>query len=128
MKPSVSYAPPRRLVRKKRVKLDLRRAASSPDDDEVGSERKGGFWKWVGLVALFHVLLIAFVSMLYRGTPPPAPSQFEFSLLPPGDVVKGTPGMQGAPKTGPTTPAPSVHRAPPPPAEATLPTPVAVKP
>ena len=47
------------------------------------------------------------------------------SLLPPGAVVKGTPGPVEAPKLGPTTPAPSVaHQSQPPPA----PTPTAIQP
>jgi len=58
-----------------------------------------------------------------------------WSLLPPGDEVKGTAGVQQAPKIGPTTQAPSVaHTTPPPqpaPPETVTPKPappVAVKP
>jgi len=117
MKHSADYAPPRRLASpKKQVRLDLRRQPSREPDDEKGLEPKSAFWKWVGLVALFHVLAIALISLFYEFSPKPAPPPETFmSLLPPGDVVKGTAGEQAATKVGPSTPAPSVHHQPPPP-------------
>ena len=123
MKSPASYAPPRRLAGKRPVRLDLRRAAPrSPDDGSI-VERKSHFWKWFGLVALFHLVAICIFGWLYEASPTPKPPEQFISLLPDGDVVKGTPGAQQAPKVGATTPAPSVHSASPPPA----PTP-AVKP
>lgn len=121
MKHPAGYAKPRRLAPpRKPVRLHLRqRAAPKPDDDlEAGPKRS--FWRWVVLVTLFHLVAICLLYWMYEAaTPPPPPVQF-ISLLPTGDVVKGEPGIQKAPKVGPTTPAPSVHYAAPPP-EATPP-------
>jgi len=115
MKHPTGYAPPRRRVSpKKQVRLDLRRSAPPPDDD-LGTRRKSHFWRWVSLVALLHLVAIGLFCLLYEGSPPPPPEPF-MSLLPPGDVVKGTAGTQEAPKLGPTTPAPSVQHSAPPPA------------
>jgi TonB family protein len=120
MKPPASYTPPRKLAaRKKQFRLDLRRSKPAPEPE---TERKSHFWKWVALVALLHVLVIGVVAWIYRPSAnPPTPEPF-ISLVPAGDVVKGTPGTQSAPKIGPSTPAPSVQHSSPPP------TPVAVKP
>jgi TonB family protein len=99
------------LAAKKPVRLNLRRAAPLPPDGE-NVRPKSHFWRWVFLVALFHVLAIGVFSWLYRASPPPPPEPF-ISLLPPGNVVKGTPGQQEAAKLGATTPA--AHQAAPPP-------------
>jgi TonB family protein len=114
MKLPSSYAPPRRLTGKKPVRLDLRRVTPRSPDDELIVPRKSTFWKWFGLVALLHLLAIGIFGWLYEVSPTPKPSEQFISLLPEGDVVKGTPGAQQAPKVGATTPAPSVHAAPPP--------------
>lgn len=136
MKPPSGYAKPRRLAAPKRpVQLHLRRQPiPTPDEDAQETEPKSPFWKWVGLVALFHVLLIGAVGLFYEITPhpaPPPPDPF-IDLLPPGDTVKGTAGAQEAPKLGPTTPAPTVHvhhdKITPPPKPVTPPPPVAVQP
>jgi outer membrane biosynthesis protein TonB len=99
----------RRRVAKKQVRLDLRRAPPPPDpDDEMANRQRSNFWKWFGLVALFHLLVLVGVMIFYRGTSTPPPPQF-MSLVPMGDTVEGTPGTQAAPKLGATTAAPAVH-------------------
>jgi len=110
MKDTTGYAQPRRLARpKKPAKLELRRRAKKPEPDtEIDVEPKNTFWKWVGIVALFHLAVIIFVSLYYEMTPTPKPPVEFISLLPAGQVVKGSPGPAEAPKVGPTTPAPSV--------------------
>jgi len=130
MKDTTSYAQPRRLARpKKQVRLDLRRRATKREpEDNVAVEPKNTFWKWVGIVALLHLVLIAFVSFYYEMTPTPTPPVQMISLLPAGEVVKGTPGPVEAPKLGATTPAPSVahhhtETPPPKPTPAVKPTP-----
>ena len=121
MKHSASKAPTRRLASpKKQVQLNLRRRQLPPprdNDGEVEIEPKSSFWKWVGIVALFHVLLIAGFSIFYAlsPAPPPTPPEVFMSLLPPGEVVKGKPGVQQAPKLGATSTAPASHHAAPPP-------------
>jgi len=131
MKSPVSNAPPRRLAAKKPVRLDLRRATPLSPEDELMAQRKSNFGKWFGLVALLHLLAICLFGLFYSASPTPPPKTFEFSLLPDGDVVKGTPGAQQAPKVGTVTPAPSAQRTPTPPVEAQPvqpPPPVAVAP
>ena len=110
MKDTTGYAQPRRLARpNKQVKLELRRRRTKPEPEgEIEIEPKNNFWKWVGIVALFHLALIIFVSIYYEMTPTPPPPETVISLLPEGNVVKGTPGATEAPKLGATTPAPSV--------------------
>lgn len=112
MKPSVGSVSPRRLAAQKPVRLNLRRAAPLPPDGE-NVRPKSHFWRWVILITLFHVLAIGIFSWLYRASPPPPPESF-ISLLPPGNVVKGTPGQQEAAKVGVSTPA--AHQAAPTPA------------
>jgi len=133
MKHTTGYAKPRRLAApKKRIRLDLKRRPKPEPDDGLGTEQKSNFWKWVGLVALLHVIVIGLVFWIYESASTPKPPEQFLSLLPPGDVVKGTPGAQEAPKVGPTTPAPAVHHssAPPPPPVATIqpPKPIPPKP
>jgi TonB family protein len=125
MKSPVSYAPPRRLAGKKPVRLDLRRATPRSPDDESALQRTGHFWKWFGLVALLHLVAICIFGWLYETSPAPRPPEQFISLLPDGDVVKGTPGAQQAPQVGAATPAPSVHSASPPPAPMPVTKPVA---
>jgi len=136
MKSPVSYPPQRRLVAKKQIRLDLRRATPFSPEDEVIVQHKSNFWKWFSLVALFHLVVIGLVGLFYAASPTPPPTPFEFSLLPDGDVVKGTPGAQQAPKVSTVTPAPSAQRTPtpaiepqpvqPPPPTAMIPPPVPV--
>jgi TonB family protein len=123
MKHPTGYARPRRLAApKKKIRLNLQRHPKPGPDDELGTERKSSFWKWVGLVALLHVIVICLVYWLYENVSASKPPEQFISLLPPGDVVKGTAGAQEAHKVGPTTPAPAVH-----PASAT-PAPPAIQP
>jgi TonB family protein len=98
----------RTAVSKKNVRLDLKRRPPPPSEEDLLFEKKSSFWKWVAFVALLHVLVIAIVSLVYELTPAPKPPQEFVSLLPQGDVVKGTAGTQAAKKVGATTPAPSV--------------------
>jgi len=121
MKHTAGYAKPRRLAAPKRkVRLDLKRRPAPEPEDEVGLRQKSHFWKWVWLVALFHLVAISLFYLVYEAIPVTKPPEQFISLLPPGDVVKGTPGVQEAHKLGPTTPAPVVHHesAPPPPVAA----------
>ena len=97
-------------------------AVPSPGRMTNGERQKSPFWKWVGLVALFHVVLISMFYWLYETASASKPPEQFISLLPPGDVVKGTPGLQEAHKLGPTTPAPTVRPA------STPPTPPAIQP
>ncbi len=120
---AVPRAAPRRKVR-----LDLKRRPQLGPEDELGVQQKSNFWKWVALVALLHVLVIAVVYLIYESVPAPKPPEQFISLLPPGDVVKGTPGAQEAHKLGPTTPAPTVHHNSPPPQPPAAVTPPAPKP
>jgi len=130
MRTPTSNAPPKRLAKpKNQVRLDLRRRAVRPKPEPEGDlevEQKNSFWKFVGIVALLHLVAIMAVGWYYEMTPAPKPPEQMISLVPLGDTVKGTPGPQTAPKVGPTTPAPSVahHQAAPPPTPP--PTPVAV--
>lgn len=132
MKHPTGYASSRRTASPERqVQLELRRSPGRNKEPkkEPETEQKSHFWRWVGLVALLHVVVISLFCLFYEfapSTPPPEPF---ISLLPPGDTVKGTPGAQQAPKIGPSTPAPSVqHTAPPPVPVQPPPQPVAVKP
>jgi outer membrane biosynthesis protein TonB len=131
MKSTTGNAPPRRLAKpKKQVRLDLRRRTTRPEPaGDIDIEQKNTFWKWVCIVALLHVAVIVVTCLYYEITPAPKPPEQMMSLLPPGDVVKGTPGLEAAPKIGPTTPAPTVahHQAASPPPVPT-PTPVVNKP
>jgi hypothetical protein len=110
MKDTTGYAQPRRLAKPKRqTRLELRRRSVKPEPEgDIEIEPKNSFWKWVGIVALLHLAVIIFVSIYYAMAPTPPPVEPMISLLPPGQVVKGTPGPVEAPKLGPTTPAPSV--------------------
>ena len=128
MKHPVGYAKPRRLATpRKQVQLQLRQRQAPKPEDERETKQKSTFWKWVILVTLFHIVAIGLIYVIYESTPaPPPPEQF-ISLLPQGDVVKGTPGTQEAHKVGPTTPAPSVHHTSAPPEAVQPPKPV-VKP
>lgn len=125
MKSPVSYAQPRRLVGKKPVRLDLRRTKPQPLVDESVVQRTSHFWKWFGLVALLHLVAICIFAWFYEISPAPKPPEQFISLLPDGDVVKGTPGAQQAPKVSTATPAPTVHSATPPPPTAPMVKPIA---
>ena len=98
----------RTAVPQKKVRLDLKRRPPPPSEEDLLLEKKSSFWKWVILVALFHVLVIAVVTLVYEMAPATKPPQEFVSLLPQGDIVKGTAGTQAAHKVGPTTPAPAV--------------------
>jgi TonB family protein len=100
----------RRPVQKKPVQLNLRRTPTWPEDDndlERGPDVT--FWKWFALVFLLHLIAFVLLIIFFNHRPQP-PVEF-MSLVPPGDVVKGTPGIQSAPKISATTAAPS-HTAP----------------
>jgi outer membrane biosynthesis protein TonB len=117
----------RRSVPKKPVQLNLRRNAA-PAEDEL-DDKPGNFWKWFALVFLAHVVVLIVLMLVFRNNSTPPPVQM-ISLLPPGDVAKGSPGAQAAPKLGATTPAPShAHSmADTPPAPVTPPAPKPAKP
>jgi outer membrane biosynthesis protein TonB len=123
-----SPAKPRRKAAPRQVRLDLRRTPTPPSpDDEIESRQRGNFWKWFGLVALFHLLLFVFLVWYYRPSATPPPPEF-ISLVPAGETVKGTPGTQAAPKVGPSTPAPAhphSHPKPPTPPQPVTPPPPA---
>jgi len=120
MKPTAGYAKPRRLAapkpaNSKEIRLNLQRRPKPEPLEEIGAEQKSNFWKWVLLVALLHVLVFGIVYFIFGWVPTPKPPEQFISLLPQGDVVKGTPGAQEAHKVGPTTAASVAHHAPPPP-------------
>jgi outer membrane biosynthesis protein TonB len=132
MKHPTGYAKPRRMAAPKtaskaaptkKVRLDLKRRPMPEPEEDIGTQRQSHFWRWVVLVALLHVLAIGIFFFVYEMTPAPKPPEQFISLLPDGDVVKGTAGAQAAHKLGPTTPAPAVHHSssPPPPAAAIQP-------
>ncbi len=126
MKPPVGIAKPARkrtrltAVRAPR-RLDLRQVPV-PDHGEQPTVRSP-FWKWVAIIALVHLVIIAGFALL---RPQPQPPEPFISLLPTGDVVHGSPGAQQAPTAAPTTssavarPA-SAMASPPPPAPAPTP-------
>jgi len=135
--PTGSVKPRRRATLKavatvptRKVRLDLKRRPEPEPEPELGLERKNQFWKWVSLVALLHVLVIGAVCFVYRMLPSPQPPEQFISLLPEGDVVKGTPGAQEAHKVGPTTTASTQHHheSKPPPVASAQPKPVIPKP
>jgi TonB family protein len=107
MKQPAGHVRVRRAVPKKPVQLNLRRNLA-PEEDEL-HDRPSNFWKWFVLIFCIHVVGFIVLLLIFRGNSKP-PIQF-ISLLPAGDIAKGTPGIQMAPKLGPTTPAPS-HAAP----------------
>jgi TonB family protein len=115
-------AAPRTAPRRK-VRLNLQRRSKPEPEDEVEARKKSSFWKWVVLVALLHVLALGIVYFVYQSMPTPKPPEQFISLLPEGDVVKGTAGAQEAHRLGPTTAAPTAH-----PTAATPPPPAAIKP
>jgi TonB family protein len=125
MKPTAGYAKPRRLatprsaIPRKKTRLNLQRRPKPEPEDGIETGQKSNFWKWVILVALLHLIAIGLVYFIYESVPSAKPPEQFISLLPQGDVVKGSPGLQEAHKAGPTTAA-SVqhHTAPPPPTPA----------
>ena len=118
MKHPSGPAPRRSPVPRKKVRLDLKRRPPPPDPEaELDRRQKSNFWKWILFVAAIHVVVIGLACYIYSQLPAPIPPQNFISLLPQGDVVKGTPGQQQAHKVGPTTTASIEHHtAPPPPA------------
>ena len=76
------------------------------------------------------MLVIAIGCLIYELAPVPKPPEQFISLLPEGDIVKGTAGAQEAHKLGPTTSAPTVqhHTAATPPAAVKPPKPVVTPP
>jgi outer membrane biosynthesis protein TonB len=130
MKPTAGYAKPRRLPEPpRRARLNLQRRPKPDPEEDLEERQRGSFWKWVLLVALLHVLVILGVCLYYFFTPTPPPQPQFITLLPPGDVVHGTPGAQQAHKLGHNTPAAPHHASPPPPpAHAAPPQPQAVTP
>jgi len=127
MKQPVGHARVRRSVPRQQVQMNLRRNTAPPEDEL--DDKPGHFWKWFALVFFVHVALFIALMIFFRGHTTPPPPQF-ISLMPAGDVAKGTPGAQEAPKLGPTTPAPShAHStADTPPTPLTPPTPRPAKP
>jgi TonB family protein len=112
MKPTTGSPRPRRTVApkpRKKVRLDLKRRPEPERGPDFDTEKKSNFWKWVAVVALLHLLVIGIVCFIYQMTPAPKPVEPFMSLLPQGDVVKGTADAQEAHKLGPTTAAPTVH-------------------
>jgi TonB family protein len=130
MKHTAGYAKPRRITasrRPVRTRLNLQRRPNREPADELEDRQKQTFWKWVLLIALLHVLAILGVYLFFEFSPATKPPQDFITLLPPGDTVKGTAGVQQAHRIGANTPAaPAHHAAPPPPASA-LATPPAPK-
>ena len=134
MKPTPGSAKTRRTTAKVaakkpgEVRLNLKRAPKPPEPEQIlEKKQKSHFWRWVAFVTLLHVLVITGASLwLAMATQIKQPEQF-ISLLPQGDVVKGTPGEQKAPKVGTTAAAHVAHHAAQPPAPTTPPAPKAVE-
>ncbi len=120
MKHTAGYAKPRRMTAPpRRTRLDLQRRPKPEPEDDIGQQQNKTFWKWVLLVALLHVAVILGTYVFVLFAPPAKPPEQFITLLPPGDTVKGTPGIQEARKVGATThAAPAHHAAPPPPTPA----------
>ncbi|MEI9999496.1 MAG: energy transducer TonB [Verrucomicrobiota bacterium] len=125
MKPTAGYAKGRARsgritapTRKTRLNLQRRRQPKPDPEEELDSQQRSTFWKWVLVVALFHVILILVGYVYYEAPSAPKPPEEFISLLPPGDTVKGTPGAQQAHKLGIHMAAAPHHAAPPPPASA----------
>jgi TonB family protein len=120
-------AVPRTPKPAKKVRLDLKRRPVPEPERDLDVEKKSSFWKWVLFVALLHILVIGIACFIYQMTPAPKPPEQYISLLPEGDIVKGTAGAQEAHKIGPTTSAPAHHHtasASKPPTAAKPPTPI----
>lgn len=133
MKPTAGYAKPRRsatpqTANSKETRLNLQRRPKPEPDDVFEEERHSTFWKWVILVGLLHVVVLSIFYIIYEFTPAPKPPEQFISLLPQGDVVKGTPGAQAAKKVGPTTAAAVKKISAPPPPTQTAKTPPPPKP
>jgi TonB family protein len=96
----------RRPVQRKQVQLNLRRTPTWPEDENEIDEQRGSFWKWFAVVLLAHVLIVAVLLILFHSRTPKPPLDF-ISLMPSGDLAKGTAGAQAAQKISPTNPAAS---------------------
>lgn len=68
-------------------------------------KQPGSFWKWVGIIAFAHLVAIALLTLFFQFSPTPPPPPAFISLVPSGDLVKGTAGAQKAPKVGTASPA-----------------------
>jgi outer membrane biosynthesis protein TonB len=115
----------RRPVQRKQVQLNLRRTPTWPEEDEL-DEPRGNFWKWFAVVLLAHVVVLAVLLILLHTHAAKPPLEF-MQVMPSGDLAKGTPGAQAAPKIAPTTPL-SSHTSTPVPPEPTPVKPVPEKP
>jgi protein TonB len=109
MKHHSGYAPRRSPAPKKKVRLNLQRKPKPDPEKELDARQKSSFWKWVLFVALFHLLILGIFLWVYEITPAPKPPEQFISLLPMGDVVKGSAGAQAAHKIGPTSMASVAH-------------------
>jgi len=131
MKPTAGYAKTRRVTQPPahRTRLNLQRRPKPDPSEELSDQQNRAFWRWVLAVALLHVFVILGASLYYLFAPAPkAPDQF-ITLLPPGDVVHGSPGAPQAHKSGAAQQAaPHKASAPPPPATAHVTPPSALKP
>jgi TonB family protein len=96
----------RRPVQRKQVQLNLRRTPTWPEDENKLDEPGGNFWKWFAVVLLAHLVAFAILLIFFHARSAQPPPEF-ISLMPAGDLAKGTPGAQAAQKIAPTTPAPS---------------------
>lgn len=106
MKSPAGQPQARRPVQKKPVQLNLRRTPTWPEENEL-DEPGGNFWKWFALVCLLHVVVITILLIIFHSRAPKPPTDFIQVFQPTGDLAKGTPGKQSAPKIAPTTAAPS---------------------
>src|ERR1700744_322381 len=94
----------RRPVERRPVQLSLRRTPTWPEEDELKEQPDNSFWKWFALVFALHIVAFIILAIAFSFRPKPPPDFI--SLLPPGEVVKGSPGQTTAPKIAPTTAAP----------------------
>jgi TonB family protein len=105
MNPPAGKPLARRPAEKRPVQLNLRRTPTWPEEDELNERPDNSFWKWFALVFLLHIVAFVVLILIFNHRPKPPPDFI--SLLPPGEVVKGTPGQAAAKKIAPTTMAPS---------------------
>ncbi len=115
-----SPSPRRTTSPEKQVQLPLRagKAKSTALDD--GERPSGPFWKWVGIIALLHLVLLVSVGIFYAAKPKPPvqePEKQFFSLLPKGSAVHGSPGESQSPTPKPVEPTPVAAAPEPPPAQ-----------
>ena len=102
---------PRRLsapktAPKKKVRLDLKRRPEPKPEEDLEIRQKGHFWKWVILVALFHVVAISLFYFIYEFSSPVKPPQEFISLFPKATSSRERPARRKHPRSDQAHPRP----------------------